>query len=207
MAGAGGGDLDSLTGISGGTDGTQIGNIGDRVKVDFSASPSGNEAIIPADEIGYFYDYVLNGGSKALNVNGSSTPVVFTAGPGASEIWYVTQMIIFIQDGGSLDATDYGGIPTGITNGLLLEHSRNSVNHQIGNLQNNIDIAMLFSDASFVGTSNGFLNDANLYVGPFKIEPEITLIGSTSDKLRVTVRDNLTPLTRHRIAFRAWRIL
>jgi hypothetical protein len=45
----GGGDLDNLKGIQGSTDGTAIGNTGDRLKVDasFSSTPTVSEAEIP----------------------------------------------------------------------------------------------------------------------------------------------------------------
>ena len=207
MAGGSGGDLDSITGLSGGSDGTQIGNVADRMKVDFSASPSGNEAIIPADEINYFFDYLLNAGSNVMRVDGSVTPVVFSSGPGASENWYVTQIIMILQDGGNLDATDYGAIAGGLTNGVLFEQTRNGTPHQMANIKLNLELAMLFSEATLEGRAQGFLNDANIFIGVFSVEPEISLLGATSDVIRVTIRDDLTPLTLQKVAYRAWKVL
>ena len=206
MASGGVGDLDNCVGIEGGTDGTKIGNASDRLKVDIDALPGGNEPIIPADETTYFTDYVKNGGSPDLNVNGATTPVEFSMGPSGSDTWYLTEIVIMIQDGGNLDATDYGAIASGLTNGLLIEHSLVGTDYQIANLKINVDLAVTFSNQALEGTSQGFLNDSNLFIGAFKVEPEITLNASNSDVLKVTVRDNLTALTMHRLAYRAWMI-
>lgn len=205
MASGGGGDLDNSVGIEGGTDGSSIGNEGDRLKVNIDAIAGGNEAIIPADEINYFTEFVRNGGSRELAVDGSSTPVEFTAGPSGSEKWYLTELVIMIQDGGNLDATDYGSLVS-LTNGLLIEHSLDSTDYSITNLQQNLDIGMTFSSQALEGSSQGFLNDANLFIGAFRIEPEITLDAANSDVLKATVRDDLSALTLHRLGYRAWRI-
>lgn len=206
MAGGFGGDLDNAGVIEGATDGQGIGNVNDRLKVDFSASPSGSEAIIPADETNYFFNYLENGGSRDLNVNGSSTSVAFTDGPTGSEMWFITELVIVLQDGGNLDVSDYGALNS-LTNGVLFDQTRDSVAYQIANIQTNHELAMMFSGKSLEGSSQGFLNDANIFIGTFRIEPEITLLGSTSDVLRVTVRDNLTGLSLHQVGYRAWRII
>jgi hypothetical protein len=57
-------------------------------------------------------------GATSMNVNGSVTPVIFRTKPNPGSIIYISRMIWFLQDSGSIDATGFGNGPA-LTNGLL----------------------------------------------------------------------------------------
>jgi hypothetical protein len=65
-----------------------------------------------------FFKRFENGGSADMNVNGSVTPVVFSASPPAGEVWRIASWSLYVQDGGTFDAEKWGNGIT-MTNGLL----------------------------------------------------------------------------------------
>ena len=65
-----------------------------------------------------FFKRLENGGSADMNVNGSVTPVVFSASPPAGEVWRIASWSLYVQDGGTFDAEKWGNGIT-MTNGLL----------------------------------------------------------------------------------------
>jgi hypothetical protein len=188
------------TKIKGGTDGTEIGNIGDRLKTDASISAE------PASSIVYAEVNVDNAGSEDMNVNGSVTPVVFTAGPGAGEKWYIFELGVTIEDSGNNTVERYGSI-SGVTNGTLVEQVISGTAYTFTNVLNNLNIVETFTDHSFRGVSNSYLNSPNFFTGKAELRVAVTLDGDNSDVIRVTVRDNLTGLDQHRFSVEYYRVL
>ena len=189
--------------ITGGTDGTIIGNIGDALKVTNQANP-----VAPGQQIVHFYEPLLNAGSERMEVNGSVTPVVFSAAPAAGQTWYVIALQLALADSGTSDANDFGSINGGLTNGLLIEQVLNSTNYQVNNVFDNADIVSQFAEfATFKGSGGQFIRDANFYSGASRFTPVITLVGDNSDKLQITVRDNLSVVDLLEAHLHYWRIV
>ena len=95
---------------------------------------------------------------------------------------------LFIQDGGTNDALDFGAI-SGLSNGLRLYYEVSGSDYEVFNLKTNYQIGLLFNKHSVLGNSNeeasGFWDSVNLRSG---------------DKFIARVRDNLTNVAYLRMA-------
>lgn len=143
--------------------------------------------------------FLMNAGSKLMNVNGSVTPVNFDFTP-ASGAYYVEQISFFIQDTGTQGMADFGALAA-LTNGLLIKTKSNGIENDWQNLKDNIDLAMTFHEHAILlaAVSTGFLNSNDFFLGAFQFDNPITLKFSTSDFFRATVRDNLTGINNLRM--------
>lgn len=74
----------------------------------------------------YINVHLRDNGNKDLNVNGSITPVEFSAGPPAGKKWFIARMIIVMEDN-SMNWKKFAGISGGLTNGLDIEYSEGGV--------------------------------------------------------------------------------
>lgn len=199
-------DFDQV--IQGATDGTDIGNVGDRLKVDASLT-SGGITLVPSSIIVHSDDYVKNAGSSAMNVNGSVTAQNFDYSPASSTTVYVDAIGLVISDPGTPDFVDFGSI-TALTNGLQLKVRTNGTEYTFCNLQNNTDISLHFggSYAYVPGLGQlGWLNETDFFLGFMTFRNALTLKNSTSDYIRFTVRDNLTAVDRLQALVKAWRVI
>lgn len=188
--------------VVGATDGTSIGNVGDRLKVDAQISsqiPTNVRAI-------YFIDYLRNAGSALMSVNGSVTPVNFDFTPASSETWYLEQMSIFIQDTGTMNATNFGSI-SALTNGIEILARSNGTEYTVSNIKNNESIAHIFNEGKLPGPSSGFIETSDAYLGTVFFRNPILLQNSTSDYARVKVRDNLGGIDRLTMVVKLWKVI
>ncbi len=152
---------------------------------------------IPLSSLVYFDLAAINGGSENLAVDGSVTPVVFTVGPPASEIWYAYIYELVIQDGGNNTSDRYGGIAGGLTNGLVIDQTIDATDHEFVNIKNNSTIAINFSDSHLRGQGNSFISSSSYYLGLARLEKPVTLVGDNNDVIKVTVADDLTGIDIH----------
>ena len=189
--------------IEGATDGTEIGNVGDRLKVNVPGGSIPSERVVPAGAL------LINVSSSSadMDVNGSGTNVVFEGGPSVTdEIWYLTRISVALDDTGNSARDDFGAITGGLTNGLLLQMDLDSTTYNINNITNNSELIQSFEN-SFRGQSTAFINDANYLSAIAIFSIPIILKQSTSDKVKVTVRDNLTGLDLLRITLFYFRVV
>lgn len=194
-------DKDSADQIVGGTDGTIIGNVNDRLKV------IGQSDLIPGTIVQHSFATLLNGASSNMAVNGSTTPVVFSAGPASGKTWYINSIGFEFSDTGATKSADYGGINLGLTNGFLIEQVINTTNYAVANLKSNREIVIVFHSGAFAGGNSGFITDANFYSGLLDITPHLTLVGTAGDKIQATVRDDLTGLVEQRLIIHYWEAI
>ena len=174
--------------LKGDTDGTFVGNVGDRLKVNIPGGSIPSERVVPAAV------KLKNAGSSAMNVDGSSTSVAFTAGPTTTnEIWYLTRIAVALDDSGNSGRADFGAISGGITNGLLTQMILNSTTYSVSLIKNNGELIQGFEN-TFRGQSTSFINDANFVSAITKLSIPVILKESTSDQVKITVQDNLTGL-------------
>lgn len=154
----------------------------------------------------YSIDYVKNGSSQSLPVNGSSVPVQFTYTP--SDLRFVESLNFFIHDSGTADPEDYGSITGPLANGLLIEIKSFGTIYTLCNIQTNADIVSFFSDSPMAPSSGSqFLNNSDSYAGTINFRRPITINPTFGDFVRVTVRDNLSGVSYNRIAVKSWRKL
>jgi len=169
---------------------------------------SGNQMpVAPGDIVIHSVTDLMDGVSTSQVVNGSVTPVVFSAGPPAGQVWYVYAIKFLFADGGNAKIDSYAGIASGLTNGLLVEQTVNSVDYELHNLKNNADAVEIFTNNPFAGGNSGFITDSNFYSGVKVMSPQVTLTGDDSDAIKVTVRDNLTGLIAQEMAIGYFRIV
>lgn len=161
-------------------------------------------SFIPATAVQYKLVKLLNGTSSAQNVDGSVTPVVFEWKPGMGETWYVESVIFIFSDTGVADIDDYGVITNGLTNGCLLKFRSNGVEGDGQTLKNNISLTQLFSQDSFSPYGN-FMGNKSTFLGRVNFNHPFVLKDSTSDYVRMTIRDNLIGIDFQEMSVLVWR--
>lgn len=162
---------------------------------------------IPAENVIYFVDPMLNGGNGSQDIDGDPTSQDFEYGPSAGVKRYVESISFYIEDGGSQDPGDYGSISGSLDNGTQIIIEKNSVEYQITNMQTNRDIAATFQTDRFTGDSIGLLDTEGAFFGTLSFNIPILLDGDLGDKLIIRVRDDLTDLTDQRTWIKSWQTL
>lgn len=175
--------------ITGGTDGTPIGNVGDRLKVD-AVLPN-----TPASLVVWKTAPLMNGSNKSMDVNGSSTSQAFRFTPAASEVWWIKSVSLFLIDSGSLDFNDFGSIGGGLSNGLQLNVRTNGTAYEIGNYTDNAELESGFYHGNgVVPGDDGWMDSTGWRSGSLVFDIPMKLDNATSDYIEFLVRDNITGL-------------
>lgn len=190
--------LDVSAKIRGGTDDTQIGNVGDRLKIDGTAVPSQNYA--------YITNRALNGGSDSMNVNGSVTPVDFEIAVPSGQTWYLDSLSFLIIDTGSTSPTNFGAL-SALTNGCLLINKIGGVEYNICNLKDNKDITLIFQGGGGSPSGSSWLESTDSYYGELVLNSKVSLNGTNGDKVIFRVRDNLVGIDNLNMIGRFFRVL
>lgn len=86
--------------------------------------------------------YLLNSGSKNMNVDGSSSAVTFSAVPPAGKKWVISRLLIYFSTSQAFDETGFGSLAA-LTNGIDIVLDGVS----ILNWKDNIDINTSMFDA------------------------------------------------------------
>jgi hypothetical protein len=151
-------------------------------------------------------EYLTNGGSKNMNVDGTSgSPITFSVAPTSGLTYFVESISFFISDFGTMDYTDFGAITGALTNGVLIRAKSKGTTYTVATLQDNIDIAMVFRADALAGggaTSVGFFNDTDFFVGELRFANPIILRNSDSDQIDAQVRDSLSGLDHLRCSIK-----
>lgn len=163
------------------------GNSIERLAVDAGAISSVEGLFFP----GFYQNKQLVDGASSpdMNVDGSSTPVSFTAVPSTSKIFYVSRLIIYMEDA-SMNHSKFAGISGGITNGIDIKATEDGVERTLQgsitrnggfyNIAHDIDIASASTD---VFTMRWSFHRSGTW---------IRLKDSTSDNIKIVVNDDLT---------------
>jgi len=149
---------------------------------------------------------VDSGSSSDLNIDGSSTPVVFNIVPNSGKKFFVHRVIIVIQDQG-ISFLKFGGITGGLTNGVAVEVQEGGESiRDIGAFGN----IKLNSQFSFGG---GGISLTSASTDLFQVTFDIAAVGtafelvdSDSDFLRFTVNDNLTTIDQFKIVAQGYEV-
>ena len=154
-------------------------------------------ALVPLD-LGVPQNFpLLNGSSKTMKVDGSSTPVEFKREPSANEIFICSEVPLLLIHNGTMDPGDFGSLLGGIATGLELVVKKDNVETVVCNLKDNKDILNCFL-SGFLGASgppaNGFLETEDYISGSFKFQVPVLLNGNAGDKIFIKVNDALQTL-------------
>jgi len=192
--------------VNGATDNTPIGNVGDQVKIYASINP------VPAQDVIYNVDNVLNGTNKSMDINGTNTPQNFYYTPTSGSTMFVESIMIMLEDGGTMDSGDFGAINGGLNNGVQILIKSKGVEYEICNLTDNMDIVTTFKSAftpisDDQGNIRGMLDEEDVYVGILKFKTPIRINDSDSDYVRFHIRDNCGPLKQFEARIKAWRVI
>jgi hypothetical protein len=197
-----GGQLDSGTQIDGGTDNTTIGNVGDRLKVDASAGTP-----VPSTNVVYKQIMLLSGSAFNMKVNGSSTPVNFDFTPASGETWFLERISCVFGDPGTPDFNEFGSLGAALTNGCDLLVRSKGTEYTISNIKENMGLQLAFSENNYYPTNLGWFNEVDMFSGSMLFGQPIVLQNSTSDYIRLKVRDNLTGVLFMSMSVKCWRTI
>lgn len=156
-------------------------------------------------DVYYTMERLLNGGSDNQAVNGSGTPQAFLFSPSPGEIAFVDRLNFFMNDTGTTTITEYGNI-SGLSNGVLIAYQSLGVLYTLFNMQNNMDITIMFGENLGLPSSGGaFLNSNDSVIGTCGFQRPITLNGDDGDFFGMQIRDNLSGLDYQKASVLAWR--
>jgi len=164
---------------------------GDRLGVDATIAPGQSISLEPVSSnvSQSFREYCENGGSEDLRVDGSSSAVDFVVNADAtddiriSEIRFLLTITNFRENGSM-----FGQDPE-LTNGILLSIRSNSIDKDLINITLSEHFRELFSHSGTTvdRSGNNDVVSAGIYFGG-----AVSLVGGSSDYVRVRVRDDLT---------------
>lgn len=144
----------------------------------------------PIQPVYVFKDLTRGNGSRNMNVSASlASPIDFDFRPPLGEVWELEKLVFGLDDVGLTDMGLFGGISS-LTNGILISVKTKGQVYVIGNMRDNVDIAMMFPGQS-LGQS-GVLDTADGMYGALAFNDQIHLIGDNNDYIRLTVRDNVS---------------
>lgn len=186
--------------IEGGTDGTIIGNTGDRLNVDAEVSTSP----VPLNNIIYSLSALSNGFTTNMNVNGSVTPVNFDFTPASGETWYISSLATFLLDNGSTLPRSFG-VLTALTNGVEIRIRSEGTEYLVATLHNNMEVQLVFKEFPWIPGTSGFNESSDIYCGQLFFPVPVKLQNSTADFIRIRIRDNLTGVDQFRSTVKVWR--
>ena len=159
----------------------------------------------------YSSDFIRNGGSASMKVDGSTTPVTFTWSAPDSSVWKIVSLQIIFGGSGDLRSNLFGG-RSALTNGLIVEYQTDGTARTLRNLKDNLDVVALFDHHLTVGSSGtklfadvGGLWFSGLVDFNTNENPSLYIDGSQSDYLRARVRDDLSSEAFLRISVTAYR--
>lgn len=134
-------------------------------------------------------EFVLNGSSSDLLVDGSTTPVVFEYTSDATHLIALQEIRFTIAANSITFGTDYFGSRSGpLANGLLVEVLVESGTVELYNLVQNESFVNFSSPGGF----EWVVSSKDMMTSNYVIGGGLSLRPSTTDKVRVTVRDNLS---------------
>lgn len=129
--------------------------------------------------------------SKEMAIDGSSVNKIFVATSLVSEISYVENIAIIIEDDGNFNLTNFAG-NAALTNGIDLKLTAHGEEIIIANIKDNADLLGIFSDHCHF---NQVINNT-IKVVIWKPSKNMALNPSNNDKIELIIKDNLTGVAK-----------
>jgi len=143
---------------------------------------------IPANPAALVLEFLMNGGSEDMLVNGSGTPVAFTYAPGAGTVVAVESLqLVFAADDFEFDGSSFGP-NSALSNGIKVETDVGGSVVEIFNITQNEDFLRIPGRPPIVNNTG----PKDILAASFAFGSLARLDGDDSDQMIVTVRDNLT---------------
>ena len=132
-----------------------------------------------------------------LNVDGSTTPVIFSLEPTqVNQSWDIVRIICTMTHTGSGDDSKFGDITGGLTRGIVLRKT-NGISHTIFNAKTNGDLRLRMYDLAYSDRAGAGLYGTSLrrtFGGQDKNGVTIRLDSNENESFEFVVQDDLTSL-------------
>jgi hypothetical protein len=145
--------------------------------------------------------------NEDANKNYSVTPANFVLAPPAGEIWYVSRLLVYIQDTGSFDSGGYGN-GVALTNGIQIKVYEGAIEKSV--LTNSQPIKQNTHWAKFcydISISNFGSGDEALGARWTFVNggTYIRLDGDLSQKIQIELNDDMSILTSQTFLFQGFK--
>ena len=138
--------------------------------------------------------------TRAMNVDGSITPVRFSIGPPNGIKWDLTRTMIVMVTGSNPDDALYGDLPQ-LANGVFFGFENDFTQDYLVNIQANAGYRGTAYDVNYTTRSSGSgdfgVSVRKSFAGREHYGVTIRLEGPTNDEFVVYVNDSLLGLTEH----------
>jgi len=171
---------------------------GSKERLDVSSKSTNNTLLG-----GLVGNYLLNGGSKDMNVDGSSTPVSFQNGPASGKLWYVFSLSIIIEDK-SMSFAKFGGLPALANGCVFYAKSGGGAETEIATVNRNADFYLFANDLLIESSVDDIL--VAKYLPVVNAGTSILLTGSLTEYFKVTINDDLTGLTNYYVTIGGYEV-
>jgi len=160
-------------------------------KVELKPGTSVQIGNFTGDDIGSVVrSFVEHSGSRDMNVDGSSTNVVFVYEASASVDIVVNELrLVASFDEMGFNSSGNFGLRSTLTNGVLVEVTSGGETVELANVTRNEEF-LLFPSPSIVLNTAG---EADVVVVSFPLG--VTLSSGSSDNVKITIRDDITDST------------
>jgi len=152
-------------------------------------SQAGDPIAFPSTSASVKNEFAKNGGSPSLLVNGSTTPVAFTYDADLDHDIALQEIRFTLASNSITFGNDYFGATSGpLPNGLLVQATTVEGTVTVETIYQNEDFVNFSSPGGF----NWVVSSKDLMTSAYLIGGGLVLRANTSDKITVTVRDNIS---------------
>ena len=149
--------------------------------------------------------FFSNGTNKDMDVNGSNNIDDFYYYPLESQEEYVSEIKVYLGDGGTWSVNNFGNLGSSLSNGVRLEVISNGSPYEIVTVYDNSDVILTFSDSRIVNNSATLFDGEEYYIGTMKFSTPMYLNDNFGDYLRIRIRDDLRNLSIFRAKAKSYR--
>jgi len=162
----------------------------ERLAVDAYVSDSDNDFGVYRGK--YVNQHLENAGSRDMNVNGSVTPVSFTAGPGSGKRWYIARLLVTLEDS-SINHTKFGG-QAALTNGIDFKVTESGTERDVipHRIKKNGQWRHFSYDSAIESASTDIMTIRWTFANGLTA---FKLNNADSDNLKIIVNDDLTSIS------------
>lgn len=151
-------------------------------------SPGGDPVAFPSVSGDIHNEFVENGGSSSLLVDGSGTPLVFTYDADPSYDISIQEITFTLASNSiTFGSNAFGAAAGPLTNGLLVQVDTEYGTTTLETLRQNEDFVNFASPGGF----QWIVSSKDLLSSSYSIGGGLVLRGGTTDKVKVTVRDDI----------------
>ena len=153
----------------------------------------------------------INGEDNTHSItNANATLTTFSIAPAAGKVLELNRILITVQDSGVIDATDYGAIAGGLTNGMTLSvHDADGLKYLLTDshkpIKTNVDWGAYCYDVEDKswGTGDNFLVARWTFA---KSGKPVYLRGDRSERLVLETADTMSALVEHLVLAQGYYI-